>query len=136
MCVHALHFFALFSLSPGLDQNDDFYTKPGLWTSLMSKEIGLAPNQLAAILAKRPAIHQERKNMVQCESMIAELRVKAGQHLRSLHQTMDEIQSVMSPTQLAKFYLWVENNEWTMQMAFPKGKSLMDPFGFNPATRR
>ena len=71
----------------------------------MSKEIGLTPMQLSAILSKRSAIHQERVNMGQCEAMIKELRAKALQHLRSLHQTMDEIQSVMSPTQLAKFYL-------------------------------
>jgi ABC-type transporter Mla MlaB component len=71
----------------------------------MSKEIGLTPPQLASILSKRPAIHQERKNMATCELMIKELRAAAGQHLRSLHQTMDEIQTVMTPTQLAKFYL-------------------------------
>lgn len=92
----------------GLDQNDDFYSKPGLWTSLMSKEIGLTPQQLATILSKRPAIHQERKNLATCELMIKELRAAAGQHLRSLHQTMDEVQTVMTPTQLAKFYLYVQ----------------------------
>lgn len=71
----------------------------------MSKEIGLTPSQQANLLSKRPAIHKERKNLQACEKMIKDLRVAAGQHLRSLHQTMDEIQTAMTPTQLAKFYL-------------------------------
>ena len=126
-----------------------------------SFQIGLTDVQLASILNKRAAIHQERKNLAHCESMIRELRVAAGSHLRSLHHTMDDIQSqrthqltrcthvlcgldamlgagrfgtltdallsflcccrssssgVMTPTQLAKFCMWVESNEWTMQM--------------------
>jgi hypothetical protein len=53
--------------------------------------------QLASILNKRAAIHQERKNLAHCESMIRELRVAAGSHLRSLHHTMDDIQSQRTP---------------------------------------
>lgn len=68
------------------------------------------------ILAKRRAIHNERKNLHACESMLQQTRDAINKHLRSLHQHMDDIQAVMSPVQLAKFYLWVENNEWCMQM--------------------
>jgi len=100
----------------GLDQNSDFYEKPGLWTSLMSKEIGLNNDQLNTILSKRAIIHQERVNLAHCERLVRELRSLANTHLRSLHHTMDSIQTVMTPVQLAKFMLWVENNEWTMGM--------------------
>ena len=59
----------------------------------LSFQIGLTDVQLASLLNKRAAIHQERKNLAHCESMIRELRVAAGSHLRSLHHTMDDIQS-------------------------------------------
>ena len=63
-----------------------------------SFQIGLTDVQLASILNKRAAIHQERKNLAPCESMIRELRVAAGSHLRSLHHTMDDIQSQRTHT--------------------------------------
>jgi len=100
----------------GLDQNDDFYSQPGLWTSLMSSEIGLNSQQMTWILNKRTAIHQERKNLATCESMLRETRGAINMHLHSLHGHMDDLLSVMTPLQLAKFYLWVENNAWCMQM--------------------
>jgi hypothetical protein len=37
-------------------------------------------------------------------------------HLRSLNAHMDDIQSVMTPLQLAKFFLWIDSNEWVLQM--------------------
>lgn len=91
-------------------------SKPGLWTSLMHKEVGLSDAQLQCILAKRRAIMNERKNLQTCENMLKQTRDSINTHLRSVHQHMDDIQAVMSPVQLAKFYLWVENNEWCMGM--------------------
>ena len=100
----------------GLTQSDDFYSAPGLWQSLMEGEIGLDGPQMEWILSKREAIHAERKNLQTCELMLRETRNAISMHLHSLHGHMDDLLSVMTPLQLAKFYLWVENNAWCMQM--------------------
>ena len=100
----------------GLTQPDAFYGAPGLWQSLMEGEIGLDTQQMEWILSKRTAIHAERKNLQTCELMLRETRNAISMHLHSLHGHMDDLLSVMTPLQLAKFYLWVENNAWCMQM--------------------
>ena len=100
----------------GLTQSDEFYSAPGLWQSLMEGEIGLDTAQMSWILSKREAIHAERKNLQTCELMLRETRNAISMHLHSLHGHMDDLLSVMTPLQLAKFYLWVENNAWCMQM--------------------
>jgi hypothetical protein len=106
----------VFVFCRGLDQNDDFYSSPGLWSQLMSGEVGLNSVQLESILSKRSAIHEERKHLLQCEAMIRQVRLAVNSHLKSLHSHIDDIQRVMNPQQLAKFYLWVESNEWCLKM--------------------
>ena len=100
----------------GLTQPDEFYSSPGLWQSLMEGEIALDGPQMDWILSKRDAIQAERKNLQTCELMLRETRNAISMHLHSLHGHMDDLLSVMTPLQLAKFYLWVENNAWCMQM--------------------
>lgn len=100
----------------GLDQNEDFYTQPGLWQSLMLKEVGVTEEQMIRIKAHREAIHQERQMLAHCEKSLRELRNNVQVHTTSLNRKMDALQSILSPWQLAKFYVWVEKNEWCMQM--------------------
>ena len=102
----------------GLDQSDEFYStsQPGLWSSLMQGEIGLEARQMDWLLAKREAMHAERKNLQTCELMLRETRNAISLHLHSLHGHMDDLLSCMTPLQLAKFYLWVDNNHWTLSM--------------------
>ena len=100
----------------GLDQADSFYTQPGLWSSLMQGEIGLDARQMDWILSKREAIHAERHNLATCELMLKETRGAVAMHLHSLHGHMDDLLSVMTPLQLAKFYLWVDANSWSLSM--------------------
>ena len=99
----------------GLDQPDAFY-QGGLWSSLMQGEIGLDARQMQWILSKREAIHAERKNLSTCELMLRETRGAIAMHLHSLHGHMDDLLSVMTPLQLAKFYLWVDLNSWSLSM--------------------
>ena len=68
------------------------------------------------LLAKREAMHAERKNLQTCELMLRETRNAISLHLHSLHGHMDDLLSCMTPLQLAKFYLWVDNNHWTLSM--------------------
>ena len=78
--------------------------------------VGLNSDQMERILSCRSSIHESRLHLNECERMLKEVRLAVNSHLRSLHSTIDDIQRVMTPQQLAKFYLWVENNEWCMSM--------------------
>jgi hypothetical protein len=82
----------------------------------MNGEVGLNQQQMQSILAKRAAIHEERIHLQQCEHMLRQVRSAVNSHLKSLHSTIDDIQRVMNPQQLAKFYLWVEANQWSLKM--------------------
>ena len=100
----------------GLDQPSDQFSKPGLWTSLMYNEVGLSEEQMRLILSRKEFIHQERRALAQCQKLLKDTRDRILQHMQSLNRQMDILQNVLTPVQLAKFYVWVEKNEWCMQM--------------------
>lgn len=83
---------------------------------LVFPQVGLSEAQLQVVMSKRKYVRSERHALAQCEQMLKEVREVITGHLRSLNHHIDEIQNVMTPLQLAKFYMWVENNEWCMQM--------------------
>eukprot|EP00455_Lapot_gusevi_P051028 TRINITY_DN7518_c0_g1_i2.p1 TRINITY_DN7518_c0_g1~~TRINITY_DN7518_c0_g1_i2.p1 ORF type:complete len:221 (+),score=50.46 TRINITY_DN7518_c0_g1_i2:103-765(+) len=100
----------------GLDQNEDFYNDEGLWSSLMFKELGLTPQQAKQLQDRRQAVHRERVALAHTERMLQQLRTHILHSQESLNREMDALRQVLSPLQLAKFYVWVEQNEWCMQM--------------------
>lgn len=100
----------------GLDQNDDFYEKPGLWSSLLSTEIGLSMEQMQRLKERRNSIHAQRQSLATAELRLQQLRRHITSHVSSLNREIDELQSILTPVQLAKFYVWVEENEWCMQV--------------------
>jgi hypothetical protein len=62
--------------------------------------------------------------------MLLQVRQAIAAHHASLNTEMDQLQQIMSPLQLAKFYVWVENNEWCMQVSAvvcPPPPSLRSP---------
>lgn len=110
----------------GLDQKDEFYEQPGLWSTLLAKEVGLTPEQMEKLKAQRLAVVSTRMQLMECENMVKQMRETVGSHLHRLNNQMDEVENIMTPRQLAKYCMWVEQNEWCMQMldklATPLGK--------------
>lgn len=100
----------------GLDQRDEFYDNPGLWTSLMQGELGLSDEQLEALRSKRSIVHEQRKELVNAEMKVRELRELAERHLDGLDSHTDKILGILEPIQQAQYCLWVERNDWAMQM--------------------
>jgi len=101
----------------GLSQLDDFYEQPeGLWKSVMGKHVGVSPSQLEALKSKRPVIRKERKKFSEMEGNLKRLRTQISEQLTSINKELDEIQKILTPLQLAKFHMWVENNGWCIQM--------------------
>jgi hypothetical protein len=100
----------------GLDQSDDFYDTPGLFTSLLCDELGLSVEQIAKLKAFRNKMHFHRQELKRAEEMLRDLREKSGAHLSRFNKEVDLLHGILSPVQLAKFYVWIEQNEWCMQM--------------------
>jgi transcription factor HY5 len=100
----------------GLDQDEDFYRTSGLWTTLMRDEVQLTDAQLRSITSERVLIRQERERLAECERLVGRLQTLVTQHFNGLNQRMDRLMQILSPLQLAKYYMWVESNEWCMQM--------------------
>jgi len=100
----------------GLDQNEEFYQKPdGLWFTLM-KQVGLSADQIAVLKSRRAAIHAERVNLQQCQEELRQVRARMHAHLTSLYTIIDQINSALTPIQLAKLYSWVESNTWCLTL--------------------
>jgi hypothetical protein len=80
----------------GLDQPDEFYTKPGLWQTLMINEMNVSEEQIKAILEQREAVHGERQALRQSVAMMSALRKLATEHIENLHRQMAELRTVLS----------------------------------------
>eukprot|EP00475_Leptophrys_vorax_P011567 TRINITY_DN18130_c0_g1_i1.p1 TRINITY_DN18130_c0_g1~~TRINITY_DN18130_c0_g1_i1.p1 ORF type:complete len:591 (-),score=102.29 TRINITY_DN18130_c0_g1_i1:680-2404(-) len=101
----------------GLDQSDDFYDAPaGLWTSLLCDEVGLSVEQISKLKSFRTKMHSHRQELRHVEELLIGLREKCGVHLDRFNKEMDKLHGILSAVQLAKFYVWIEQNDWCMQM--------------------
>jgi hypothetical protein len=100
----------------GLDQNDDFYDTPGLWSSLLSEELGLSLEQVEKLKSFRGRMHHHRQQLKHAEILLRDLRDSCGSHLDRFNRELDKMNQILTPVQLAKFYVWIEQNEWCMQM--------------------
>eukprot|EP00954_Amorphochlora_amoebiformis_P028572 1391879-Amorphochlora_amoeboformis.AAC.1 len=56
--------FIMWSLS----QEEDFYDKPGFWTLLMHKEVGLTKEQMAMLKSQRHTVMREKENVTKCQA--------------------------------------------------------------------
>ncbi len=78
--------------------------------------MGLNDQQIALLKSRRAAIHAERVNLQQCQQLLKLARQRMHAHLTSLYAVIDDINSALTPIQLAKLSIWVENNNWCLSL--------------------
>ena len=100
----------------GLDQRDEFYEDLGLWKSLLKDELGLTEEQTGELQRFRPAAKRLRESLAVGEGMLRDLRYKSQAHIDAMKKESDRILAILSPEQMAKFFVWVEKNDWCMEM--------------------
>jgi molybdopterin converting factor small subunit len=101
----------------GLDQNEEFYENPfGIWNSLMYKEIGISKEQIDALRGFRHIMRKQRQEIFQVEKDIQNLRDSCISQHELLDQNMSLFYQILTPQQLAKFFTWIEQNQWCMEM--------------------
>ncbi|CAM9262293.1 unnamed protein product [Phaeothamnion confervicola] len=88
---------------------------PELW-DLLAAELEVTPEAQEALRSKAHIIMELETELRQLMGHIATLKGLVTNRSRSLDDEMAQIQSILTPTQAAKFVLWVSRNQACMHM--------------------
>lgn len=106
-----------------LQQEDDFYDEKtnqttfggGIWNMLCS-ELELTSEQKRGLIDMRHGIRKQRRNLAECLRILKELGSRVDTNLNHMTNQMTDVMSLITPTQQAKFLLWIEKNQACMHM--------------------
>jgi hypothetical protein len=99
-----------------LSRESEFYTNPnGLWNSLV-KEMEISHEQCTALLALAESMSLHMSRMQELQSFLQSVRSSLESNQIGLNLTIDDVSDILSPLQLCKFILWVNDNHWCAQM--------------------
>uniref|UniRef100_K3W9X4 BZIP domain-containing protein n=1 Tax=Globisporangium ultimum (strain ATCC 200006 / CBS 805.95 / DAOM BR144) TaxID=431595 RepID=K3W9X4_GLOUD len=102
-----------------LRQDDSFWQDEEDETSLpviLAKELGLTEEQKKKIQQQRGSITLICENLKNALSLLNELKTEVIQKNTTLDMEMDKLQNILTPTQRAKFIVWVTNNQACMHL--------------------
>ncbi|GAB9463028.1 hypothetical protein Gpo141_00000504 [Globisporangium polare] len=102
-----------------LRQDDSFWQDEEDETSLpviLAKELGLTEEQKKKIQQQRGSISLICQNLKNALSLLDELKTEVIQKNTTLDMEMDKLQNILTPTQRAKFIVWVTNNQACMHL--------------------
>eukprot|EP00475_Leptophrys_vorax_P044739 TRINITY_DN9073_c0_g1_i2.p1 TRINITY_DN9073_c0_g1~~TRINITY_DN9073_c0_g1_i2.p1 ORF type:complete len:494 (+),score=116.19 TRINITY_DN9073_c0_g1_i2:169-1650(+) len=98
------------------DQKDSFYEGPGLWNSLLGRELECSEEAVSHLKSMRDAIRKDRRGLQDLDQELGRLSTEVNQYFHQLGMLIVELGKIMTGRQLAKFIAWIENSEWCMQM--------------------
>jgi hypothetical protein len=100
-----------------LDQSDGFYEGGGLWNNLVRSELGITEDIAMLLMSKgREMSGKIKYNLDEVFYELIEFQSAVGEYQKQMDMLIEGITSVMTPRQLAKFIVWVNNNQSYMQM--------------------
>jgi len=88
----------------------------GLWPSLLMEHVGFTPEQLAQTEQFKAQMVSVKNELAQCLSFAHQFKDFMEEHFQRLNHLMESIQRYFTPIQLAKFYLWIQDNQWLLQL--------------------
>ena len=97
-----------------LDQDQTFFEDGGpapKMLEVLGREIGLTAEQMMKLNAHRPAIRQDRETLARCQSLMRQAREDIHAHIQRSGDIMEHIRRILSPVQVAKFFVWVEKHQ-------------------------
>ena len=80
------------------------------------KYLGVTPEQAVALKDSRLIARELDSALTESLSVLEELRLRLTQAGSDLEAEMDSVRAILSPTQAAKFLVWVSNNSACMHM--------------------
>ncbi|KAL8007427.1 putative cAMP response element binding (CREB) protein [Plasmopara halstedii] len=102
-----------------LRQDDSFWQEEEDETSLpviLAKELGLSEDQKKKIQQQRGSISLICENLKSALELLAELKTEVTNKNSTLDTEMEKLQNILTPTQRAKFIVWVTNNQACMHL--------------------
>lgn len=80
----------------------------------VAQELGLTSSQMQQLEQHKSNTRRDREILVSCEVLCNELRQRITEHIQSSQGIMDGLRKILTPVQVAKFLMWVEKNQHTM----------------------
>jgi hypothetical protein len=104
-----------------LGQSKSFYTKPknNPIAGILQQELGVTPAQARKIFAHRERIQTLIKSMKEVPRLIAELKALCQKKQKLFHDRMTKCQEILTPEQVAKLLVWVDDNAATLEHVCP-----------------
>mmetsp|Transcript_451 Transcript_451/g.549 ORF Transcript_451/g.549 Transcript_451/m.549 type:complete len:233 (+) Transcript_451:30-728(+) len=90
------------------------YAKSMLWSSYHNQDISienLTAEQEAALMELRPALASEYLKFSECVQELESVRDELKCLSKDLDSTLQELRKVLTPHQVARFLLWLEDNK-------------------------
>uniref|UniRef100_A0A7S3ERX0 Uncharacterized protein n=1 Tax=Haptolina ericina TaxID=156174 RepID=A0A7S3ERX0_9EUKA len=82
----------------------------------LSQELGLTSPQVDALSGQKEFIKADREIVQQCIRLIKELRSRVSEHVKTSQGITDGLRRILTPVQVAKFLMWVEKHQKSMDM--------------------
>lgn len=82
----------------------------------LSMELGLTGPQVDALSAQKEFIRSDRELVHSCVKLIRDLRQKVAEHVKTSQGITDGLRRILTPVQVAKFLVWVERNQKSMDL--------------------
>ena len=82
----------------------------------LSLELGLTSMQVDALSGQKGLIHSDREIKGKCLQLIRELRARVAEQISTSQSITDGLRRILTPVQVAKFLMWVEKNQRSMDL--------------------
>mmetsp|Transcript_76507 Transcript_76507/g.127515 ORF Transcript_76507/g.127515 Transcript_76507/m.127515 type:complete len:466 (+) Transcript_76507:67-1464(+) len=82
----------------------------------LSTELGLTSAQVDALSGQKGFIHSDREMKGKCMQLMKELRTRISEHIGTSQAITDCLRRILTPVQVAKFLMWVEKNQRSMDL--------------------
>ncbi len=99
-----------------LSRESEFYSNPtGLWSALVT-EVCLSPEQCTELVSLSGKLSAEHVRMQELQASVQSVRSVLESNQIGLSLTVDDLADILTPLQLCRFVLWVNDNHWCSQM--------------------
>ena len=78
--------------------------------------VGLTSMQVDALSGQKGLIHSDREIKGKCLQLIRELRARVAEQISTSQSITDGLRRILTPVQVAKFLMWVEKNQRSMDL--------------------
>lgn len=104
-----------------MGQNEGFYTNPkrNPIAGILRKELNITPKQGRKILEQRQQIRDVCDNLKQCIVLLGKLKGICEHKQKIFHDRMSKCQEILTPIQVVKLLLWVDEHSHLLESVCP-----------------